>query len=111
VLSLESQNHHAIPTGIEPALAKFCEKDAGLVQWSPNGIAERTGAPGRDGLIERLRGLTGRSIFDYSSLDCCIDYNMPVQTRELVASPKVPVEIPTITITSRCRLLRKRLAA
>lgn len=28
-----------------------------------------------------------------------------------LASPKVQVEIPTINITSRCRLLRKRLVA
>jgi hypothetical protein len=34
-----------------------------------------------------LRGLIGCVAFDYSSMDCCINYVIPAKNRNFVASP------------------------
>jgi hypothetical protein len=90
------------------ALKEIGERD---VKTILNGIAENLDEMDRDDLKEILRGLVDRIVFDYSSMDCCIYYKIPVQTGELVASPRVSGEIPTIAASSTCRILRKRLAA
>lgn len=76
-----------------------------------SGIAENLGELDRDDLKEILRGLVDRIVLDYSSMDCCIYYKIPVHTGKLVASPRLSGEMPTITAASTCRILRKRLAA
>ena len=66
------------------ALRQIEEKDVKLIL---NGIAEGLDELDRDDLKEILRGLIDRIVFDYSSMDCCIHYKIPVQTGKLVASP------------------------
>jgi len=90
------------------ALRQIEEQDVKMIL---NGIAEELDELDRDDLKEILRGLIDRIVFDYSSMDCCIHYKIPVQTGELLASPRGLGEIPTIKTTSTCRILRKRLAA
>ena len=41
----------------------------------------------RDDLKEILRNLIERIVFDFTTLDCCIYYKIPVKSRDLVASP------------------------
>ena len=41
----------------------------------------------RDDLKEMLSSLIGRIGFDFSELECCIHYKIPVKRRDLVASP------------------------
>ena len=66
------------------ALRQIEEKDVKLIL---NGIAEGLDELDRDDLKEILRGLIDRIVFDYSSMNCCIHYKIPVQTGKLVASP------------------------
>ena len=90
------------------ALRQIEEKDVKLIL---NDLAEGLDELDRDDLKEILRGLIDRIEFNYSSMDCCIHYKIPVQTGKMVASPRLQGEIPTIKATSTCRILRKRLAA
>ena len=90
------------------ALHELSEQDVKMIL---GGIAANLEELDRDDLKDILRGLIDRIIMNFSSPDLCIHYRIPVKTGELVASPKVTEEIPTIKITSRCKILRKRLAA
>ena len=66
------------------ALRQIEEKDVRVIL---NGIAENLDELDRDDLKEILRGLIDRIEFNYSSMDCCIHYKIPVQTGKMVASP------------------------
>jgi hypothetical protein len=66
------------------ALRQIEEKDVKLIL---NGIAEGLDELDRDDLKEILRGLIERIAFDFSTLDGCIHYRIPVESRDLVASP------------------------
>jgi hypothetical protein len=88
------------------AMQKIEEKDVRAIL---SNFAECIVEDDRDDLKEILRSLIDRIVFDYSTLDCCIHYKIPVKSRDLVASPRGSVEIPTITATSTCRILRKRI--
>lgn len=90
------------------ALRELSESD---VKSILSGIAEGLDELDREDLKDILRGLIDRITLNFSSLELCIHYKIPVKAGELVASPKVQVQIPTIKITSCCRVLRKRLAA
>ena len=86
---------------------KIKKKDARSIL---NGIADNLNEQDRDDLKEILSGLIDRIVFDFSNLEYCINYKIPVKSRELVASPRAYSEIPTIITTSTCKILRKRLA-
>ena len=90
------------------ALRQIEEKDVKVIL---NGIAEELDELDRDDLKEILRGLIARVELNHSSMDCCIHYKIPVQTGELVASPRGLGEIPAIHASSTCHILPKRLAA
>lgn len=90
------------------ALREIEEKD---VRNILGGIADSLNELDRDDLKEILSGLIDRIVFDFSELDCCIHYKIPVKSRDLLASPRACGEIPTIQTTSTCRILRKRLVA
>ena len=57
------------------------------VQSILNGIADNLNEQDRDDLKEILSGLIDRIVFDFSNLEYCINYKIPVKSRELVASP------------------------
>ena len=66
------------------ALREIEEKD---VRSILNGIADSLNELDRDDLKDILSGLIDRIVFDFSNLECCINYKIPVKSRELVASP------------------------
>ena len=63
---------------------KIKKKDARSIL---NGIADNLNEQDRDDLKEILSGLIDRIVFDFSNLEYCINYKIPVKSRELVASP------------------------
>lgn len=64
------------------AMQKIEEKDVRAILRN---FAESIVEDDRDDLKEILLGLIDRIVFDYSTLDCCIHYKIPVKSRDLVA--------------------------
>ncbi len=78
--------HAAIAAQQAMSMCKIEEKDVrAILKHFAEGIDEED----RNDTKEILRSLIDRIVFDFTTLDCCIYYKIPINSRNLVASPRV----------------------
>lgn len=76
--------HAAIAAQQALSMCKIEEKDVrAILKHFAEGIDEED----RNDTKEILRSLIDRIVFDFTTLDCCIYYKIPINSRNLVASP------------------------